>query len=306
MTLWLRIGPATIAIVADRLPDDVGRPNYRPFLSVEPRLAALTIRVRVDPPPPRDHASPIGEVPAQWALYRADSGYRLEVFEQIQGRPRQIVLLSEALDRADVHLLEHPGMPEYPRARWFLALLMNPLIQWWLTAHLALRGDGLIVHAAAAVLNGRGLAFVGPSGAGKTTVVRWCRERGAVVLNDERILIWRDAQGFRVGGTPWHGELPEVSSSTAPLGRVFLLAHGETNRFSRWRPARAVAQVVPEAFLPIWSPEAMAGLLHVSERLVREVPTGELRFVNSPTVGDYLGACASQPVAQGLAPVEVR
>ncbi len=81
MTLRLWIGPATIAIVADRLPDDVGRPNYRPFLSVEPRVAALTIRVRVDPPPPRDHASPIGEVPTQWELYRAGSGYRLEVFE---------------------------------------------------------------------------------------------------------------------------------------------------------------------------------------------------------------------------------
>ena len=306
MTLQLRIGPATIAILADKLPDDVGRQNYRPFLTREPRAATLTIRVRIDPPPPRDDVSPIGEVPAQWTLYRTRSGYRLEVFEQIRGRPRQVVLLSEALDRADVHLLEHPGMPDYPRARWFLAILMSPFIQWWLTAHLALRGNGLIVHASAAVLNGRGLAFVGPSDAGKTTVVRWCRDVGAVVLNDERIVIWRDARGFRVSGTPWHGELPVVSSSTAALDGVFLLAHGETNRFSCWRPARAVAHIVPEAFLPIWSREAMAGLLHASEGLVREVPTGELRFVNAPSVGDYLEAYGREPAARGLASAEAR
>ena len=38
MTLHLRIGPATIAILADKLPDDVGRQNYRPFLTREPRV----------------------------------------------------------------------------------------------------------------------------------------------------------------------------------------------------------------------------------------------------------------------------
>lgn len=289
MTLRLRIGPAIIAIVANRPPDDLARASYLPFVYSGQESPTLMIRIHTDPPPSRGEAPLIGQLATQWDLFKHGSGYRLEIFEQIQFRPKQIALINHAFDQADVYLLEQRGMPEYPQARWFLALLMNPFLQWWLTAHLARQAQGLVVHASAVALRGLGLAFVGPSGAGKTTIVRRCRDgAGAVVLNDERILIWRDEQGFQVSGTPWPGELQEASPLSVPLAGVFALRKGETNRLEQLLPIERVSRFVPEAFLPIWSPEAMAGLLETSDRLLREVPSGELQFVNGPSIVDYV------------------
>ena len=288
MRLRLRIGPATLDALADCLPEDVGRPNYVPFLcdATPASRPDVTLRIRMDAPPARGDAHLIHELPRNWALYSQGGGYRLEVMEQITFQPRQIVLLRRELNDGDVYTVPDPLMPE---EAWSLASLMSPFVQWWLAAWLAIRRAGLVVHASAVSMNGAGLAFVGPSGAGKTTMARWCQARaGAVVLNDERIILSRGAAGFEVSGTPWHGEWAELSAGTAPLAALCVLQKAEANCFERLSPASTIARVVPESFLPIWSIDAMHGLLETAERAAREVPSGELRFANDWAITDYL------------------
>jgi hypothetical protein len=292
MRLQLRIGPASIAIHADSLPDDVARENYVPFLSSDDGPATLTIRVHTTLCAKRGRAQfqePIARLPTQWELFPDGNGYRLEILEQVEFSPRQVVLLNQALDEADVYQLPHRGMPAL-EGGWCLALVMNPFIQWWLTAHLALRRQGLIVHGSGVAIDRVGLAFVGPSEAGKTTIARWCRDRAAaLLLNDERIVIWRqNGRAVCVSGTPWHGELPHVAAATAPLAGVFFLDKGDANLFTRWTAARSVSHLVPECFLPLWSAEAMSGLLQTADDFISQVPSGELQFVNGPAVADYL------------------
>ncbi len=288
MTLRLKIGPAVIEIQADRPPCD-RHSSCVPFEYSGEESTTLTIRVRTDGPLPRGNATLIGECATQWQLYEQGDGRRLEILEQVHFQPKQVALINRALDEVDFHLLPLPRSPELHQTRWLLGEVMNPFVQWWWTAWAALRTEGMILHGSATSLRGQGRAFVGPSQAGKTTIVRRCRDHAAgTVLNDDRILIWRSQQGFQVSGTPWPGELREVSPVTVPLVQLCILRKAQANRFVSLPPVQRLTRLIPEAFLPIWTREGMEGLMEIATRLAEEVPAGELQFVNDPSVAGFL------------------
>lgn len=306
MSLRFKIGPAVIAIVVDTFPRDWPHPFYGPFEDAENERPGLRVRVLTDPPPAREKDQVIGELAKDWQLYPHNGGLRLEILEQIQFQPRLVALINPAWDQVDAHLVPLPyRLPGVDETGWSLGSLMEPLVQWWLTAWLAHRQEGIILHGSAVSLAGHGLAFIGPSGAGKTTVARWCRDEArATVLSDERIVVWHDGRAWQVGGTPWYGELHEVSPLTRPLGGLFVLSKAATNRFVPWKSGPLLSRVIPEAFLPIWSPEGMDGLVEVSTRLVQEVPSGELQCVNDPSVVSYLEQLIARP-SRGITAVGV-
>ncbi len=61
-----------------------------------------------------------------------------------------------------------------------------------------------------------------------------------------------------------------------------------TNRFVRLSSIQFLRRMIPEAFLPIWTREGMEGLMDTATRLAQEVRTGELEFVNRPSVVGFL------------------
>ena len=309
VTLKLKIGPAIITIVADTFPEDDSLSSYRPFEYSGGESANLTLRIRTDPPPPRRNAPLIGELETQWQLYTQEGGQggrRLEILEQISFQPKQVALINTTFDQVDLHLLQLTDqIPGYPRSGWYLEEIMFPFIQWWLTAWAALRREGMVLHGSAISLNGEGLAFVGPTGSGKTTVVRRCRDQAkGTVLNDERIFIWKSEGGFQVSGTPWHGELPKVSYMSVPFIRLCFLQKGKVNRFIPLSPVQSLTHLMPQAFLPIWSREGMEGLLEINTQLLKEVPSGELQFVNDSSVVDFIQELITVPHKKST--VEVR
>ncbi|MFA6317936.1 MAG: hypothetical protein WC943_10995 [Elusimicrobiota bacterium] len=106
-----------------------------------------------------------------------------------------------------------------------------------LVSHLAPDAGGVLLHCASLSFRGRSHLFVGPSGAGKTTLSRKLGGRrlepghSVKVLSDELTLLTGTGAGsrpaFLAHSTPFWGEfrLPENNGS-APLGRVFLLRKG--------------------------------------------------------------------------------
>ena len=288
--LRLKIGPAVIEIHADDAPADTLQPNFVPFMDTGQEPSDLTIRVRLDPPPPKDGAPLVGESLGHWQLYAWQKGYRLEVLEQIHFQTRQVALISPALDHVECYLRPPTyRVPLHFQKGWCLAELMYPLIQWWLTLWAALRQKGMILHGSAVALEGGALAFFGPSGSGKTTIARLFRDEvGATILNDESIFICPQERGFDVIGTPWHGELPEVSPLRLPLYGLLSLEQAQANRWIPFTSMQVFRQVLSQAFLPLWNAKAMSGLIEVCEQLWTEVPSGQLQFVKDPSIVVYL------------------
>jgi MoaA/NifB/PqqE/SkfB family radical SAM enzyme len=140
------------------------------------------------------------------------------------------------------------------------------------------------LHSSGLVLDGRGLLFVGHSEAGKSTVVKMLKGR-AQVLCDDRIIVRRWPEGFRIHGTWGHGEVPDVSPGSAPLDAVFFLEKSDTNALVPIKSGQDVlrrlwACLIKGFTARDWWDKVMPHL----EGLAREVPCYILRFDKSGAI----------------------
>jgi MoaA/NifB/PqqE/SkfB family radical SAM enzyme len=112
-----------------------------------------------------------------------------------------------------------------------------------LLARLLSDRHGCILHSAGAILDGKGLLFVGHSDAGKTTVTRLL-EGQAEILCDDRNIVRRWPDGYRIYGTWSHGESSLVSAKSAPLQAVLFLRQSKKTRVIRLKDRKKIMRNV--------------------------------------------------------------
>jgi len=146
------------------------------------------------------------------------------------------------------------------------------------------RSRGVLVHACGLSLNGRGLLFLGTSGAGKSTSAGlWKQRAGVTILSDDRIVIRPEGQGYRIFGTPWHGEGGWEAPVSAPLEAVFILEQAPRNALHDITPSAAVAQMMVRAFPAMWDQEGLEFAVRFLADLAERLPVRQLHFVPDPT-----------------------
>lgn len=91
----------------------------------------------------------------------------------------------------DAHHIEVQGRPDAPMVT-VRHLLLNQVLPLVLS-----RLRPVVLHAGAVAVDGRVVAFVGPTGAGKSTLVAACARLGADVMADDSLVIYPDAGGWR-------------------------------------------------------------------------------------------------------------
>jgi len=213
-----------------------------------------------------------------WNLHREGGDLVFSLGAPAEGGAlHRIARLDPAVTRGEVRIApagERNGFHPYP--------LRYPLDELILINHLA-RRRGTILHACGVVFGGappRGWLFVGKSGAGKSTLSRLWREAGgAEVLSDDRVILRPEGEGFRLYGTPWHGDARVSSALTAPLERIFLLAHGAENRITPAGPEEALETLLLNCFAPFYDRAGMEWTVDFLHLLLRRVPVARLEFV---------------------------
>ncbi len=141
--------------------------------------------------------------------------------------------------------------------------------------------DAFYLHAAGVILDGKGFLFSGPSEAGKSTMVKLLRGR-VEVLCDDRTIVRRHDDGFRVHGSWSHGELPDVSASSAPLTGLFFIHQAKENRVERIRdPRLALRRILERVVRPLATADWWDRTLALAERLAREAAVFDLYFDKS-------------------------
>lgn len=158
------------------------------------------------------------------------------------------------------------------------AILINRLLHRQVT----------VVHGAGIVHNGRGFVFFGPSGIGKTTISRLWVKRGARLLNDDRVAVYRSEQGtWHVAGTPWHGEEPIVSTERAPLAAVVRLRQAATPSVRQLSPVEGLSEILGCALIPFFSREGIERAMDLFGAMIETVPVVELSFRPDQASLDY-------------------
>ncbi len=260
------------------------------------------------PAPARDDLEPIFQAARLWRLEQARGGRLLTVFApHLGGRIHGQAWIAEQGSSvpARVELWMNPPEAGFGER---LPALDYPLDEL-LFGQLLGCGAGVIVHATAVRVGGRGLLFPGTSGAGKSTLSRvlieaaGARPRGSdlaaleVLSDDRNVLRLIDGEPW-IFGTPWHGDVDQVAAGGAPLDRILFLEHGASNRVHPLARLEAVATLMARCFPPYWDPDQLAAAADLVEKVVEARPPERFEFVPDARVVAALGLEAEQGAAR--------
>ncbi|MCJ7546622.1 MAG: radical SAM protein [Deltaproteobacteria bacterium] len=284
---YYAIAGIPIRVEADiPIKDDTFAPTLKPFAVDGPGADMITITHHFSLPDlaNADLGKAVYRRPP-WAIYRKGNAWIYLGISSAwrESKPYQVAVFSHDHTRCRIYT----DGEEFFRSGNLSSLTLFPTDQILLARVLADR-DGCYLHASGLVLNGKGLLFVGHSGAGKSTMVKMLRDE-AEILCDDRIIIRRWPDGYRIHGTWSHGEVPEVSAGSALLRAVLFLEKATENLLiplddRKERTRRLLACVIR----PFTTVDWWEKTLTVVEQIAGEVPCYLLRFDTSAAVVDVL------------------
>lgn len=263
-------------------------PRYAAFLRRAPAKPDIRISVAVTRTPPAPRGKRV------FAVYEPASGF--ERWQLWEGRKDFLYLCPiperrvTAVVAKDFSWARAYVPPYRGRLAWDVRDILYDLMQILLINYFAHRRSGLFLHAAGVKEKGHSLVFAGKSESGKSTTARlWHRHSRATVLNDDRIIVRKDARGYVAYSAPWHGEFGHVRPAVkdqAPLKALFILGHGRRNVCRRLLGAEAFRRLYPTLFSVFWSRRLLGNVLGLCEDLLDSVPVYRLGFVkNKSAVG---------------------
>ena len=262
---------------ADQIPADLA-----PFLIHSTDTPQFVCSSRPGKVRPIENENLLFDSGGVWKLERRIEGYRLVL--HAEGQPYHALELNSELDRAiaslDADVLQSGEKP-FP--------LRAPMHELW-SSFLLMRGRGLLLHGCGWLCEDGVRVFVGQSGAGKSTLAGILSQHGpGQILSDDRLILRPDPKGgFRIYGTPWHGELQHALPRSGKLLSIDFLAKAEKAQRTPLPKALAAARLCSVCFLAGWPRSDLNRVLDLCAQVVGAIPAGELAFAPDPSVLDAL------------------
>jgi hypothetical protein len=192
---------------------------------------------------------------------------------------KQVHLLALANHEHTKVRIYHKSEKPFRRGNLY-SLTLFPTDQVVLAQVLA-RREACYIHASGVILDGRGLLFVGHAEAGKTTMATMLKEE-AEILCDDRMIVRRWRDGFKIHGTWSHGDVSDVSASSAPLKAILFLEQAQENRVIRIDDRQeAIRRLLACLIKPLVTADWWDQMLTLVDRIAHEVPCYRLRFDKS-------------------------
>ena len=137
-----------------------------------------------------------------------------------------------------------------------------------------------MLHASAVAMEGKCYLFSAPSGTGKSTHTKqWQKYFGAeraLIINDDKPAVRKEADGWVVYGTPFSGKTDEQLNRKGKLQGICMLERGKTNEIRRMDPQEAVLLLMRQTLVPRRQ-EMAEKLLGMLDELFREVPVYQMQ-----------------------------
>jgi len=216
-----------------------------------------------------------------WAIYKkGDSWIYLGIPTTAENKHlRRVVVFNHDHTRAEIY---NPRGTVFNK-RNLHSLTLFPTDQILLARLLADR-EGCYLHSAGVILEGNGLIFAGHSEAGKSTIVTMLKIK-AEILCDDRMILRRWKDEFRIHGNWSHGDIPEVSPASAPLTAIMFLEQSSKNRMILMDNKRdAITKLLECMIRPLVTKEWWEKMLTLVEKIVQEIPCYTLQFDKSGKV----------------------
>ena len=234
---------------------------------------------------------------APWTIYQQRDGWLYVGFlpKDPENKCWKIAQFNKDHTKGQIY---HPN-PEAWQQGGFGALTTFPTDQILLARVLGDR-QGFFLHSAGAILNGQGVLFVGHSEAGKSTITqmlldaeesikRISGDYDLVILCDDRNIVRKKLDGWRVYGSWSHGDIPNISAESAPLQAICFLEQASTNKLI---PLNKNSDIYHRLLACLIKPFVTADWWDKTLRLVEnfgaEVPCYRMQFDKSGAILDSL------------------
>lgn len=273
----IRVGEELVSIQGYPLHPNQKIPEaYLPFISQG--KADISIRFLRGEPEIRD-GHKLFESLHIWSLYHSNGTRIIKIYEEMPGLERILVFPSE-LNSADLYFPFSTDTAVDP--------FSGPTMELLMISYLA-QGRGVILHGCGIEKGGQGILFIGESGSGKSTMANlWNADGGIEILSDDRIIVRKSGEDFRMYGTPWHGEAHFVSPRGVNLKKMFFLRHTEQNEIHPLNGAASVQQLLKSSFPPFWDSCGMEFTMDLFAELAASVPCYQLGFKPDRSAIDFV------------------
>lgn len=161
-----------------------------------------------------------------------------------------------------------------------------------LVAYRLLQMGGALLHSAAVADDSGALLFLGPSGAGKTTLTRLALGEGRSVLSDDLNAVVPGPRGPVVVPVPFAGDFRASPGSAKPLCGLLRLRHGERHTAEPLGRAATLASLLACAPYVNQDAHRLDALMAVCAGLTDAVPARLLSFAQREGVWDALTGAA--------------
>jgi MoaA/NifB/PqqE/SkfB family radical SAM enzyme len=284
---YFKIADITIQLESDLpIKDDTFHPKFKHFEASGPSDEMIIIRQHFSLPDLdiKDlGVEAYRKVP--WVVYKKDSSW---IYLGILPKESD-----QKVNRVAVFNSDHTRGRIYNDTEEFFlegnlySLTLFPSDQILLARVLADR-QGLYLHSCGVNFEGKGFLFAGNSGAGKSTTVTLLKGKSEI-LCDDRIIIRKAADGFRIYGTWSHGDVPDVSSSSAPLRAVLFLNKSDKNYVTRIEDKKLIVKKLLNCLIrPFVTTDWWEKTLLLIEDISAAVPCYELYFDKSGRIVETL------------------
>jgi radical SAM protein with 4Fe4S-binding SPASM domain len=148
--------------------------------------------------------------------------------------------------------------------------------------------EGCYFHSSGVIHQGSGFLLMGHSGAGKSTLTRILQDE-TEILCDDRNIVRNWPEGFKIHGTWSHGDIPEVSPSSAPLKAMLFLEKSPDNRLEQIQDKQIIiGKLLSFLIKPLGTGDWWQKSLDLLEKIVIEVPCYFLYFNKGNEVKDLI------------------
>ena len=207
-----------------------------------------------------------------YSIYQTGNEYCFIIYsQQNAGEIQHIAYLNSRFDKWTIFSKDAVAL-KYP---------MGPIIMHYLTLYT----DAVLMHASCAYDGKKGRMFSGFSGAGKSTMSRIWAESGAMIVNDDRLVIRKVDEHFFVYNTPMYYV---DKSKKAPLDAIYLIRHSPVNIANKLTGATAVSKVMAFCIQNNFERKFISKRLAFFDALCAAVPTYELGVVPTADVITYI------------------
>jgi len=214
--------------------------------------------------------------PNFWSVWKLNSELYIKTIFPLSSYPKNGVLrfsLAEMewdlwmeTEKNDTDPLEYP---------------LDGLILYYLTV---IKND-IMIHASGVNYAGKGFLFSGVSGKGKSTMARLWGDWGAKVIHDDRLIVKKSGDVYRMFNTPVY---ENDDPSDSKLNRIFIIEHSNENRVIQLKEASAVSQVMANCVQHPWSTAIISQLSQSISEMCNIIPIYRLQFKPEQSVIDHI------------------